>query len=95
MEKYKRRNKQWRRCHQWRLFKAKLIILANYHTDIIDKGNVEIKDPHWFEYIGHRWAYKYKTMRKPCSCRYCRGPKYNRLHFKKEARCIIDESGCY
>ncbi len=83
-----KRNKLWHRRHQWRLFKAKMLLFAAYHTSIISDEMV-IQNPHWFEFVGQKWCYKYKTMRTPCSCIFCRGEKYNRRAYKKETQRII------
>ncbi len=84
-----KRNKLWRSRHQWRLFKIKMHLFAAYHTSIIIDDGLVIENPHWFEFVGQKWCYKYKTMRIPCSCLFCCGEKYNRRAYKKETRRII------
>lgn len=68
-----KRNKLWRKRHQWRLFKAKMVLFANYPYPhfIDDEGNC-IQHPHWFDLAKQRWNYHYRSMRTPCSCCLCR-----------------------
>ena len=58
-----RENRLWRKRHQWRLFKAKMVLFANYPYPhfIDDEGNC-IQHPHWFELAKQRWNYHYKSM---------------------------------
>ncbi len=88
----KTRNKLWRRRHQWRLFKAKLVIFSSYPTPMTKEDGTYLEHPHWFDYIGKKWFYKYKTVRTPCSCELCKGESYNRIAFRKETLRILKES---
>ena len=77
-----KRNRLWRKRHQWRLFRAKMVLFANYPYPhfIDDEGNC-IQHPHWFELAKQRWNYHYKSMRTPCSYWLCRGEKYSMCLF--------------
>ena len=85
-----KRNKLWRKRHQWRLFKSKMILFASNNTGLKDKNRVFVERPHWFEFAEQKWCYVYKTTRCPCSCCYCKGERYNRRAYKKEAHTIIN-----
>ena len=88
-----KRNKLWRKRHQWRLFKSKMMLFASYpQHKIVDNDGYYIEHPHWFELAKQRWNYHYKTMRTPCSCWLCRGEKYDRKAYKHETKRIISES---
>lgn len=87
-----KRNKLWRRRHQWRLFKAKLLLMATNQHWVINDDGITIQHPHWFDYANQIWCFKYKTMRTPCSCYMCKGEKYNRQEYKKATSRIIKES---
>ena len=88
-----KRNRLWRKRHQWRLFKTKMVLFANYPYPhfIDDEGNC-IQHPHWFELAKQRWNYHYKSMRTPCSCRLCR--RGNIAIINKKPRTDICEA-CY
>ena len=87
-----KRNKHWRRCHQWRLFKARMILRAACQDCMWDEVGHFIKRPHWFELAKQRWCQIYKTTGTPCSCWMCKGETYSRKDSKKEAQNIIKES---
>lgn len=88
-----KRNRLWRKRHQWRLFKSKMVLFANYpYPHFIDDEGNRIQHPHWFELAKQRWNYHYKSMRTPCSCWLCRGEKYNRREYKKASLQIMKES---
>ena len=86
-----KRNKLWRKRHQWRLFKARMILRATFKWGAWDKDGNLIDDPHWFELAKQKGSYVYKTTGTPCSCWMCRGESYNRLDYKKETRRIVTE----
>ena len=85
-----KRNRLWRKRHLWRLFKAKMVLFANYPHFIDDEGN-RIQHPHWFDLAKLRWNYHYRSTSTPCSCCLCRGEKYNRREYKKDSSRIIKE----
>lgn len=87
-----RRNKLWRRRHQWRLYKAKMILLSANQNKVLAEDGTFIQHPHWMDYAKQSWCYKYKTMRTPCSCYMCKGETYNRLNYKKETKRLLSES---
>lgn len=87
-----KRNKLWRRRHQWRLFKAKLLLMAANQHWLINEAGIKIQHPHWFDYARETWCFKYKTMRTPCSCNLCKGEKYNRIDYKQTTTRTINES---
>ena len=87
-----KRNKLWRRRHQWRLYKAKMILLSANQYKVLAEGVTFIQHPHWMDYAKQSWCYKYKTMRTPCSCYMCKGETYNRLNYKKETKRLLSES---
>ena len=87
-----KRNKLWRRRHQWRLFKAKMILLSANQYKVLAEDGTSIQHPHWMDYAKQSWCYKYKTMRTPCSCYMCKGETYNRLNYKKETKRLLSES---
>ena len=86
-----KRNKLWRKRHQWRLFKARMILRATFKWGTWDEDGNLIDDPHWFELAKQKGSYVYKTTGTPCSCWMCRGESYNRLDYKKETRRIVTE----
>ena len=86
-----KRNKLWRKRHQWRLFKARMILRATFKWGAWDEDGNLIDDPHWFELAKQKGSYVYKTTGTPCSCWMCRGESYNRLDYKKETRRIVTE----
>ena len=88
-----KRNRLWRKRHQWRLFKAKMVLFANYPYPhfIDDEGNC-IQHPHWFDLAKQRWNYHYKSMRTPCSCWLCR--RGNIAIINKKPRIYLCEA-CY
>ena len=87
-----RRNKLWRRRHQWRLYKAKMILLSANQYKVLAEDGTFIQHPHWMDYAKQSWCYKYRTMRTPCSCYMCKGETYNRLNYKKETKRLLSES---
>ena len=87
-----RRNKGWRRFQQDRVFTARMLMFTGYRYGIFDEEGNYIKNPHWFEIVGQRWAKKYKDSSTPCSCWLCRGEKYDRKAYKHDTKRIIDES---
>lgn len=88
-----KRNKQWRKRHQWRVFKARLILLAACQCgDLITEDGKLIQHPHWTDFVSQKWCLKYKTMRTPCSCYLCKGESYSRLKYKKETSLILSET---
>ena len=86
-----KRNKLWRKRHQWRLFKARMLWLAAYEFHAWDEDGNLIRRPHWFELAKQKWCRIYQTTGTPCSCWMCRGESYNRLDYKKETLRIITE----
>jgi hypothetical protein len=87
-----KRNKLWRKRHQCRLFKARMILRAAYKDCIWDIDGNLIEHPHWFELAKQKWNHIYKTTGTPCSCCICKGERYNRRDFKKDTQRIIRES---
>lgn len=87
-----KRNKLWRKRHQWRLFKARMILRATYLNCLWDKDGNLVERPHWFELAKQKWNYVYKTTGTPCSCWMCKGESYNRREYKKKTRRMIKES---
>ena len=86
-----KRNKLWRKRHQWRLFKARMILMAaNRHWAWSDDGEF-LQHPHWFDCAKQSWCFQYKTMRTPCSCFLCKIERYNRRDYKKETIRILRE----
>lgn len=55
-----KRNKLWRRRHQWRLFKAKMLLMAANQHWVINEDGIKIQHPHWFDYATQTWSFKYK-----------------------------------
>ena len=86
-----KRNKLWRKRHQWRLFKARMILRATFKWGAWDEGGNFIDNLHWLELAKQKGSYVYKTTGTPCSCWMCRGESYNRLDYKKETRNIVTE----
>lgn len=86
-----KRNKPWRKRHQWRLFKARMILRAAYKDSMWDEEGNPIARPHWFELAKQKWNQIYKTTGRPCSCYICKSERYNRRNFKKETRRMIRE----
>ena len=84
-----KRNKLWRKRHQWRLFKKRMILRAAYKDPIWNEEGVLVEHPHWFELAKQKWNYIYKTTGRPCSCSICKRERYNRKSFKKETYRII------
>lgn len=84
-----KRNKLWRCRHQWRLFKAKMELMSANQYEILAEDGTFIQHPHWTDYAKQSWCFKYKTMRVPCSCVYCKGESYSRLYYKKETKRIL------
>ena len=87
-----RRNKSWRRFQQDRVFKARMLMFSGCRYGIFDEEGNYIKNPHWFEIAGQRWAKKYKDSSTPCSCWLCRGERYDRKTYKHTTQRIINES---
>ena len=87
-----RRNKSWRRFQQDRVFKARMLMFSGCRYGIFDEEGIYIKNPHWFEIAGQRWAKKYKDSSTPCSCWLCRGERYDRKTYKHTTQRIINES---
>ena len=87
-----KRNKLWRKRHQWRLFKARMILRAAYKDSIWDEDGNRIDRPHWFDLAKQKWNQIYKTTGRPCSCCICKGERYNRRDFKKETNHIIADT---
>ena len=50
-----KRNKLWRKRHQWRLFKARMILRAAYQDCMWDEDRNLIERPHWFELAKQKW----------------------------------------
>ena len=86
-----KRNKLWRKRHQWRLFKARMILRAAYKDCMWDEDGNIIEHPHWFELAKQKWNHVYKTTGRPCSCSLCKGERYNRKDFKNNTYRIIRE----
>ncbi len=86
------RNKLWRRRHQWRLFKAKMVLMVTNQSLVLDEDGRVILHPRWMDCAKQSWSYKYKSMRTPCSCAFCKGERYNRRDSWKETQRIINES---
>ena len=86
-----KRNKLWRKRHQWRLFKARMILRAAYQDCIWDEEGYLIDRPHWFELAKQKWNQIYKTTGRPCSCCICKGERDNRRNYKKDTNRIIRE----
>ena len=87
-----KRNKLWRKRHQWRLFKARMILRAAYKDSMCDEDGNRIDRPHWFELAKQKWNRIYKTTGTPCSCWICKSERYNRRDYKKETHRVIKES---
>ena len=87
-----KRNKLWRKRHQWRLFKARMILRAAYQDYMWDEDGKRIDRPHWFELAKQKWNKLYNTTGTPCSCSLCKGERYNRRDFKKETNRIISDT---
>ena len=64
----KTRNRQWRRHHAKRVFKARLSVV----------GACMLERKLWFEIAGEKWTRPYKTTGTPCSCWMCRGESFDR-----------------
>lgn len=58
-----KRNKLWRRRHQWRLFKAKMELMSANQYEVLAEDGTVIQHPHWMDYAKQSWCFKYKTMR--------------------------------
>ena len=86
-----KRNKLWRKRHQWRLFKARMILRAAYKDCMWDEDGNIIEHPHWLELAKQKWNHIYKTTGRPCSCSLCKGERYNRKDFKNNTYRIIRE----
>ena len=82
-----KRNKLWRRRHQWRLFKSRMKFLSANQYVIVNSDGTRIQHPRWIDFTTQFWCYKYKTMRTPC-----KGERYNRRDSWKETQRIINES---
>ena len=87
-----KRNKLWRKRHQWRLFKARMLLRAAYKDAMWDEEGNRIQRPHWFELAKQKWNCLYKTTGTPCSCFICKGERYNRKDYKRETCREIRES---
>ena len=87
-----KRNKSWRRFQQDRVFKARMLMFSGCRYGIFDEEGNYIKNPHWFEIAGQRWAKKYKDSSTPCSYWLCRGERYDRKTYKHTTQRIINES---
>lgn len=87
-----KRNKLWRRRHQWRFFKSRMILMVANNQGVWDENGKLIQHPHWMDCAKQLWSFKYKTMRTPCSCALCRSEKYNRRAYKKESARVISEA---
>lgn len=86
-----KRNKLWRKRHQWRLFKKRVVRLAAAYGSILNVDGIIIQHPHWQDVAKQPWAWQYKNTGTPCSCWMCRGESYNRRDYKKETHRIIRE----
>lgn len=86
-----KRNKLWRKRHQWRVYRKKLFLLSANNGMIMNRDGEMIQHPRWMDYATQSWCFKYKTMRTPCSCCMCRGESYNRQEYKKETLNLIIE----
>lgn len=87
-----KRTKLWRRRHEWRLYKKKMMLFASYSWPMRNSDGVLIENPRWVDFVGARGYFCYKSMRTPCSCDICRGEKYSRNDYKSETRRIIKET---
>lgn len=88
------RNRNWRRHHEWRVFKNRLVYYAaGYanHTSLNEDGTVSAP-PRWHEMAKEKWCKVYKRTGTPCSCWMCRGEKYSRRQFNKETERILRET---
>lgn len=77
----KTRNRQWRRHHAKRVFKARLSGV----------GACMLERKLWFEIAGEKWTRPYKTTGTPCSCWMCRGESFDRKAAKRETRQMVEE----
>lgn len=77
----KTRNRQWRRHHAKRVFKARLSVV----------GACMLERKLWFEIAGEKWTRPYKTTGTPCSCWMCRGESFDRKAAKREIRQMVEE----
>lgn len=77
-----KRNRQWRKHHARRVFKARLTVLAACRTD---------ERRLWFELANEKWVRAFKTTGKPCSYWMCRGEDFDRKAAKKETRRLVEE----
>jgi hypothetical protein len=88
----KKRTKLWRREQGFRVLKSRLkYYAAGMSVCIMDDGNY-IYHPKWTDLQKCHWAKLYKTTGTPCSCWVCKGQRFNRLKYKREAIRIIDET---
>ena len=90
-----KRNKLWRKQQCWRIFKARMILLAAYDFCLVEEDGNRVDNPHWFDFAKQPWCQVYKTTGTPCSCILCRGEHYNRLEYKRTKRRIINEAMDY
>ena len=60
-----KRNKLWRKRHQWRLFKARMILRATFKWGAWDEDGNLIDDPHWFELAKQKGSYSIKLRALP------------------------------
>ena len=77
----KTRNRQWRRHHAKRVFKARLSVV----------GACMLERKFWFEIAGEKWTRPYKTTDTPCSCWMCREESFDRKAAKRETRQMVEE----
>lgn len=88
-----KRNRLWRRKQGFRVFKARLKYLVAGETFYAEYHPVMPLPPlHWFELSKMHWAKVYKTTSTPCSCRMCRGERYDRKAYKADTQRILRES---
>ena len=87
-----KRNKLWRKLHQSRIYKARMIRFASNQMGCFDSNGNYIKNPHWFDLAKSKSCFVFKTTGTPCSCSLCRKNRYNRLENKRESFRFIKES---
>ena len=87
-----KRDKLWRKTHEWRVYKARMIRFANNQMGCFDNNGNYIQNPHWFDLAKSKDYFVFKTTGTPCSCWLCRKNRYNRLENKKEFSRFLKES---
>ncbi len=87
-----KRNKLWRKRHQWHRFKKRMILQASYSRDMLNGEGDIVQHPHWFDLVNSPWCRAYRTTGRPCSCSVCKKKRYNRRGFDKDTQRIIKES---